>query len=127
MIDENGTIQHLQKIEVSTLPILFYDLSQFEFSDELYELEIDLSRGIDEIAYTFNSRYIVEKIELPKTVLYSDKPYELFLEDYKKNEILRLLHQLPNSKIGSVTIKKTTETVVFNSSELITSVPSEIV
>lgn len=127
MIDENGTIQHLQKIEVSTLPILFYDLSQFEFSGELYDLEIDLSRDIDEIAYTFNSRYIVEKIELPKTVLYSDKPYDLFLEDYKKNEILRLLHQLPNSKIGSVTIKKTTETVVFNSSELIISVPSEMI
>lgn len=126
MIDGTGKIKHLKKIEISSLPILFYDLSQFEFTDELYDLEIDLTREGNEIGYTFNQRYIIESIELPKTVLYSDKSYDLFLEDYKKNETLRILNQLPYTKIGTVSIKKTTETVVFETSELMSSVPSEL-
>lgn len=127
IFDEEGQIKHVEETDFSSLPSLFHDLSFFEMSDELYDLEIDLTVQENQIKYIFNGRESFEPINYPKKVLYSDKPYEQFLQDFRKNEILRILSNLPYTKIDNVLIKKTTETVVFKISELMESVPSELI
>ena len=87
---------------------------------------MDLAVSDNEIHYNFNGQQNIEIINYQSRVLYSDKNYEDFQSDFKKNEILRILKKLPTENIKHIEIKKTTETVVFNMEEIINSVPSEL-
>jgi hypothetical protein len=124
-INYDNTIVHHNRVDFTIVPEIFHSLGR-KIEITKFDLEIDLTKGLDTIHYTFNNTSFVEKIDFPITVIYSNKSYEDFLIDYQKNEILRIIKSLPNNVINKVQIKKTTETVVFECDEILKSVPSEL-
>lgn len=132
LFDHHNSINYDEKIirhtlvENTLVPIKFHSLSHKIKDLEKSILFFDLSISDNEIHYNFNRQQNIEIINYPSRVLYSDKNYEDFKSDFKKNEILRLLKKMPTENIKHIEIKKTTETVVFDIKEIINSVPSEL-
>jgi hypothetical protein len=132
LLDQHNSINYDEKIihhtlvENTLVPIHFHSLSHEIKNSEKSILLLDLAVSDNEIHYNFNGQQNIEIINYPSRVLYSDKNYEDFQSDFKKNEILRILKKLPIENIKHIEIKKTTETVVFDMEEIINSVPSEL-
>jgi len=125
-LDWDGQIIHHFFEESTNFPEHLLPLVNYEIQKGEMKLFVDLTIEGSNIMYFWDGAEQNHYFEYPQTILYSNKSFEEFLIDFKKNEILTLIKMLPYTRIESVEIKKTTETVVFETFELLNSIPSEL-